>query len=83
MEFPLPKATVTGRIDVLIRGNSIEIGTIRPLKTALHDDIHSGADVRPRVEHDRKTSPKSVAYLDDASLKEVEVSDHHLANAKR
>jgi len=86
VEFPLQKATVTGRIDVLLHdGNRIEIRDYKTSKdSTTHDD--SAMQVRMYALGMRMTgeavSRGSVAYLDDASLREVDVTDRHLASAK-
>ena len=86
VEFPLQKATVTGRIDVLIHdGNCIEI---RDYKTSKDSATHDDSSIQVQMYAlgmsmiGETVSKGSVAYLDDASLKEVGVSDLHLAKAK-
>ncbi|MFZ2471377.1 MAG: ATP-dependent DNA helicase [Methanothrix sp.] len=86
VEFPLQKATVTGRIDVLIHdGNCIEI---RDYKTSKDSTTHDDSSIQVQMYAlgmsmtGETVSKGSVAYLDDASLRDVGVSDHHLADAK-
>jgi len=86
VEFPLQKATVIGRIDVLIcDGNSIEI---RDYKTTKENTTYDDPDLQVQMYAlgrsmiGEKVSKGSVAYLDDASLREVEVSDRQLASAR-
>jgi DNA helicase-2/ATP-dependent DNA helicase PcrA len=85
VEFPLQKATVIGRIDVLIRdGNRIEIRDYKTSKENTYDDpdlqVQMYAMGRRMI--GEKVSKGSVAYLDDASLREVDVSDRQLASAR-
>jgi DNA helicase-2/ATP-dependent DNA helicase PcrA len=86
VEFPLQKATVIGRIDVLIGdGNSVEIRDYKTSKeNATHDDPYLQVQMYALGLSmiGEKVSRGSVAYLDDASLREVEVSDRQLAGAK-
>jgi DNA helicase-2/ATP-dependent DNA helicase PcrA len=86
VEFPLQKATVTGRIDILLHdGNCIEI---RDYKTSKDSTTHDDSSIQVQMYAlgmsmiGETVSKGSVAYLDDASLRAVGVSDHHLANAK-
>jgi DNA helicase-2/ATP-dependent DNA helicase PcrA len=86
VEFPLQKATVTGRIDVLLHdGNCIEI---RDYKTSKDSTTHDDSSIQVQMYAlgmsmtGEAVSKGSVAYLDDASLREVGVSDSHLAKAK-
>lgn len=86
VEFPLQKATVTGRIDVLLHdGNCIEI---RDYKTSKDSTTHDDSSIQVQMYAlgmsmtGEMVSKGSVAYLDDASLREVGVSDSHLAKAK-
>jgi len=86
VEFPLQKATVTGRIDVLLHdGNCIEI---RDYKTSKDSTTHDDSSIQVQMYAlgmsmtGESVSRGSVAYLDDASLREVGVSDSHLAKAK-
>jgi DNA helicase-2/ATP-dependent DNA helicase PcrA len=85
VEFPLQKATVIGRIDVLIRdGNSIEIRDYKTSKENAYDDpdlqVQMYALGRRMI--GEKVSKGSVAYLDDASFREVDVNDRQLATAR-
>jgi len=86
IEFPLQKATVTGRIDVLIHdGNCIEVRDYKTYREpTTHDDPYLQVQLYALGLETigEKVSRGSVAYLDDASLREVEVSDQHLASAK-
>ena len=86
VEFPLQKATVTGRIDILLHdGNCIEI---RDYKTSKDSTTHDDSSIQVQMYAlgmsmiGETVSKGSVAYLDDASLRAVGVSDHHLVNAK-
>ena len=86
VEFPLQKATVTGRIDVLIHdGNCVEI---RDYKTSKDSTTHDDSSIQVQMYAlglgmtGEVVSKGSVAYLDDASLREVGVSSSHLVKAK-
>jgi DNA helicase-2/ATP-dependent DNA helicase PcrA len=86
VEFPLQNATVTGRIDVLLHdGNCIEI---RDYKTSKDSTTHDDSAIQVQMYAlgmsmtGETVSKGSVAYLDDASLREVGVSGSHLASAK-
>jgi len=86
VEFPLQKATVTGRVDVLIHdGNCIEI---RDYKTSKDSITHEDSSIQVQMYAlglsmtGEAVSKGSVAYLDDASLRAVGVSDGHLTKAK-
>jgi len=86
VEFPLQKATVTGRIDVLLHdGKCIEI---RDYKTSKDSTTHDDSAIQVQMYAlgmsmtGEAVSRGSVAYLDDASLRVVGVSDSHLACAK-
>jgi DNA helicase-2/ATP-dependent DNA helicase PcrA len=86
VEFPLQKATVTGQIDVLLHdGNCIEI---RDYKTSKDSTTHDDSAIQVQMYAlgmsmtGESVSKGSVAYLDDASLREVSVTESHLANAK-
>ena len=86
VEFPLQKATVTGRIDVLLHdGNCFEI---RDYKTSKDSTTHDDSAIQVQMYAlgmsmtGEAISKGSVAYLDDASLREVGVSESHLASAK-
>ncbi|NMC18729.1 MAG: ATP-dependent helicase [Chloroflexi bacterium] len=86
VEFPLQKATVTGRIDVLLHdGNCIEI---RDYKTSKDSTTHDDSSIQVQMYAlgmsmiGEVVSKGSVAYLDDASLREVGVSDNDLVKAK-
>jgi DNA helicase-2/ATP-dependent DNA helicase PcrA len=86
VEFPLQKATVTGRIDVLLHdGNCFEI---RDYKTSKDGTAHDDSAIQVQTYAlgmgmtGETISKGSVAYLDDASLREVDVSDGHLTSAK-
>ena len=86
VEFPLQKASVTGRIDVLLHdGNCFEI---RDYKTSKDSTTHDDSAIQVQMYAlgmsmtGEAVSKGSVAYLDDASLWEVGVSESHLADAK-
>jgi DNA helicase-2/ATP-dependent DNA helicase PcrA len=86
VEFPLQKATVTGRIDVLLHdGNCFEI---RDYKTSKDSTTHDDSAIQVQMYAlgmsmtGEKVSKGSVAYLDDASLREVGVSERHMEDAK-
>jgi len=86
VEFPLQKASVTGRIDVLLHdGNCFEI---RDYKTSKDSTTHEDSAIQVQMYAlgmsliGEAVSKGSVAYLDDASLREVGVSESHLADAK-
>ncbi len=86
VEFPLQRATVTGRVDVLIHdGNCIEI---RDYKTSKDSITHDDSSIQVQMYAlglsmtGEAVSKGSVAYLDDASLRAVGVSDAHLTKAK-
>jgi len=86
VEFPLQKATVTGRIDVLLHdGNYFEI---RDYKTSKDSTTHDDSTIQVQMYAlgmsmtGEPVTKGSVAYLDDASLREVGVSESHLASAK-
>jgi DNA helicase-2/ATP-dependent DNA helicase PcrA len=84
--LPLQKATVTGRIDVLLHdGNCFEI---RDYKTSKDSSTHDDSAIQVQMYAlgmsmtGEAVSKGSVAYLDDASLREVGVSESHLGSAK-
>jgi DNA helicase II / ATP-dependent DNA helicase PcrA len=86
VEFPLQKATVTGRIDVLLHdGNCFEI---RDYKTSKDSTTHDDSAIQVQMYAlgmsmtGETISKGSVAYLDDASLREVGVTERHLVSAK-
>jgi DNA helicase-2/ATP-dependent DNA helicase PcrA len=86
VEFPLQKATVAGRVDVLIHdGNCIEI---RDYKTSKDSTTHDDSSMQVQMYAlglsmtGERISKGSVAYLDDASLREVDIGDSRLASAK-
>ena len=86
VEFPLQKATVTGRIDVLLHdGNCFEI---RDYKTSKDSTTHDDSAIQVQMYAlgmsmtGETVSKGSVAYLDDASLREVGITENHLADAK-
>jgi len=77
---------VTGRIDVLLHdGNCIEI---RDYKTSKDSTTHDDSSIQVQMYAlgmsmiGEVVSKGSVAYLDDASLREVGVSDNDLVKAK-
>ena len=87
VEFPLQKATVTGRIDVLLHdGKCFEI---RDYKTSKDSTTHDDSSIQVQMYAlgmsmtGETISKGSVAYLDDASLREVGVSESHPGQRKR
>ena len=86
VEFPLQRATVSGRVDVLIHdGNCIEI---RDYKTSKDSITHDDSSIQVQMYAlglsmtGEAVSKGTVAYLDDASLMAVNVSESDLIKAK-
>jgi DNA helicase-2/ATP-dependent DNA helicase PcrA len=89
LEFPMEKATIAGRVDIIIREEGENPGLeVRDYKTS--DDVttfeHSALQVRlyslglKMIGH--SIVKGSVAYLENGEIKDVDVNDHELQKAK-
>lgn len=87
LEFPLERATITGRVDVIIKGAKEPTFEVRDYKTS--DDVttfeHSSLQVKlyslGLKSIGRRVTKASVAYLDSSEIKGVSVSGTELRNA--
>jgi DNA helicase-2/ATP-dependent DNA helicase PcrA len=87
IEFPLQRATIAGKVDVILHeGNAIEI---RDYKTS--DQVTTFEDSAMQVQVyalglnmiGESVAKGSIAYLDDASLRDVEVKQSKIEDAQR
>ena len=87
IEFPLQRATIAGKVDVILHeGNAREIWDYKTTKdTAAFEDSAMQVQVYALgLNMIGETVAKgSIAYLDDASLRDVEVKADHLGEAQR
>lgn len=87
IEFPLQRATVAGKVDVILHeGNAIEI---RDYKTTDQATTFEDSAMQVQVYAlglnmiGESVAKGSIAYLDDASLRDVEVEGGHIEEAQR
>lgn len=87
IEFPLQRATIAGKVDVILHeGNSIEI---RDYKTTDQATTFEDSSMQVQVYAlglnmiGESVAKGSIAYLDNATLRDVEVKEGHMEAAQR
>lgn len=87
VEFPLKRATIAGKVDVILHeGNAIEI---RDYKTTDQATTFEDSSMQVQVYAlglnmiGESVAKGSIAYLDNATLREVEVKEGHMEAAQR
>jgi len=86
IEFPLRRATIAGKVDVILHDeNAIEI---RDYKTSDQATTYEDSSMQVQMYAlglsmiGESVAKGSIAYLDDADLKDVEVKEHHIRKAQ-
>jgi len=87
IEFPLQRATIAGKVDVILHeGNAIEI---RDYKTTDQATTFEDSAMQVQVYAlglsliGESVAKGSIAYLDNATLRNVEVKEGHIAEAQK
>jgi DNA helicase-2/ATP-dependent DNA helicase PcrA len=89
LEFPVEKATITGRVDVILKGKEKPVYEVRDYKTSEDVTTFEESSLQVRLytlglrKMGRPTEKASIAYLETGEVKAVEISDKHLEEAKK
>lgn len=89
LEFPVEKATITSRVDVILRGKDKSVLEVRDYKTSEEVAPFDESSLQVRLyslglrKMGRNVEKASVAYLDTGEVKPVDVSPRRLEEAKK
>jgi len=89
LEFPVEKATVTGRVDVILRGKGKPVLEVRDYKTSEEVTTFEETSMQVRLytlglqNVGRPVDKASIAYLDTGVIRFVDVSPKLLQQAKK
>jgi DNA helicase-2/ATP-dependent DNA helicase PcrA len=88
LEFPVHSATITGRVDVILKGKEKPILEVRDYKTSDEVTTFEESSLQVRLytlglrKMGRPVEKASIAYLDTGEIKAVDVSPQTLEEAK-
>lgn len=88
LEFPMEKATITGRVDVIIRDRENPAFEVRDYKTSKEITTFEESSLQVRLyslglrNMGRPVKKASIAYLDTGEVKDVKISEDRLKEAK-
>jgi DNA helicase-2/ATP-dependent DNA helicase PcrA len=89
LEFPVEKATITGRVDVILRGKDKPVLEVRDYKTSEEVTTFKESSTQVRLytlglqNMGRPVEKASIAYLDTGVIRSVDVTPKLLQQAKK
>jgi len=89
LEFPVEKATITGRVDVILRGKDKPVLEVRDYKTSEDVTTLEESSLQVRLytlglrKMGRNVEKASIAYLESGEVKPVDVSPEKLQESKQ
>jgi len=89
LEFPVHSATITGRVDVILKGKKKPVLEVRDYKTSDEVTTLEESSLQVRLytlglrKMGRPVEKASIAYLDTGEIKTVDVSPRELEEAKK
>lgn len=89
LEFPVEKATITGRVDVILKSKEKPVYEVRDYKTSEEVTTFDESSLQVRLytlglrNMGRPVEKASIAYLETGQIKTVDISGRHLDDAKK